>query len=256
MRHDPQFVLRIRRALGARVAVARWLGTALSLACTPALAVPATFAHYGTPTVDGVEGVSEWTDALVGSIVLPLPSGSANVDVYFMNDETKAYAAFRLGMDSIPPGDEIILILGLIPFGTTCPGGGLRDWMGADATSSVSAYIDAFDDTNASCLFSLDVESGGTEDGAVSGTDEGSTFFFELEHPLDSSDNAHDINAALLERFSHGSLAVRCDTNGDCPQLASLARQIRLVSSTYLFFGDFEFNDTGDWSLTQPPPAP
>lgn len=215
-----------------------------------------THFHRGTATVDGVNDPQEWLGAEYGEAILTLPAafggGSTPVTLLVMNDDDSLYAALQFPYPSSPAAPAFLDFGvqfwpdGAAPCNPTTP-------LDVVQLVSQSDVVDFRDEHWPQCTIVVsDTLAGGSIDGTGVWGDEGSTLFFELSHPLDSSDNLHDVSAVLgdflqLKPFTYG-----CDAAAVCGPVASLTKRVFLVPDNLIFFGDLEGGDLLEWSLNVP----
>ena len=217
----------------------------------PAALLAAAHAHYGTPTVDGIEGVGEWTGADAGSDTLVLPAalggGSSTVTFYVMSDETFVYVAVRVPVAESPDFPDLI---GLAVRA--------RTWVLDPCAPPV--FIDEFQliSTDNSALtfdgFWTSCEDGAEEDSSDSGFDNTSgtwaislsSHFLEMAQPLNAGDDAHDLNVAPLS-FLWVQLLAGGQAGKDSGEFANISIRLFLANEGSIFFADFETGDQSEW---------
>ncbi len=167
---------------------------------------------YEAPVIDGVIGGIEWVDAAVVTYSIT----GRTVTVYVMNDNRWLYLAVQLA-DSTPAAlNDVLTVL----FDNDHDGIGPED--GDDAVSlqaSASVLSDLYYVTGAG--FVEDATGGGGVDGSGRASGNSGTNFFELRHPLDDADDAHDFS--LASGASVGFALIYMDEGLDVGSSHSLA---------------------------------
>jgi len=134
------------------------------------------------PAMDGAVGATEWEDAAHAQIAI----GWTFVgDVWIMNDAENLYLAVKIADISLTSSDRLV-----IAFDNNNDG---IYGIGEDnlQLSGDSTFYDAFwTDTHPQ----TDTAEGGTSDGEGRSSGSGGYNYFELTHPIDSTDNAHDFS--------------------------------------------------------------
>jgi len=149
---------------------------------------------YGTATTDGVIGAGEWAGA--GKVNFgPFTADGQTITgtLYIMNDGTNLYIAVSIGGD-----DDLGGAGGLDGFRIMFDndhGGEASHEAGDDSVTVDYVFTSVFeDDFWNGILLCIDVPFGGTTDGQGAGSRQGALNHFELSHPLDSADDAHDFS--------------------------------------------------------------
>jgi hypothetical protein len=220
-----------------------------------------TWWHRGTPTIDGIESVGEWSGAVAGTAPMTLPAGfgggSFNIDFLLMSDDANVYLAARIPYGFSPTGGELLALVGF-GWGATldrCVPATVVDEWDLFSANDDAIYQDSFAVHLDGCAFQLntpDVSDGGTAEGTgalvVTG---GVDTFFEIAHPFETADDAHDVSAALGDRIAMQLGALGCDAV-DCGVPGVLDTRLFLAPAGTVFLGDFEIGDTSDWSTATP----
>lgn len=145
----------------------------------------------GTPTIDGIFTPGEWSGAGSLSFVANTPRGGTTPAAwYVLNDATNLYIAVRFARSVVDPGNSAVIEFDNDADGTMESG---NDAIVCSPASS-PALSDNF--RNATGFGPTDVSDGGTNDGVCSFANDGAYSTYEMVHPLDSPDDAHDISAA------------------------------------------------------------
>mgnify|MGYP000020468873 CR=1 FL=1 len=146
------------------------------------------------PTIDGtIDTATEWAAAASAEFTT---TGGAKGIVYVMNDAENLYIGVKvedptLGMDTVgidrvwiyfdndhdeigpEPGDDII------------------GWTGYASEGFKDGYSDG------TYIWKRDIDDGGSSDGMAVATNDGTYNYFEIQHPLNSLDNAHDFSLSF-----------------------------------------------------------
>ena len=198
-----------------------------------------TLTGLGTATIDGVVSPGEWNGAGVLSFAANLPGGlTVPATLQVMNDTKNLYLAVTVDSpvpqsmvafwfdndhdgSSVEEGDDgLVLGPSMLPPGNLPPGrfiDNVRSFLPPCPAGSLCGF--------------WDTDVGGTMDGAgVYGVAGGKTYF-ELAHPLDSADNAHDFSLAPGDAVGFGfQLAIEgadgyvftLPAGGDYPLVSSI----------------------------------
>jgi len=134
------------------------------------------------PIIDGVMGATEWTSASHASIAI---GWTFSGDVWLMNDADNLYLAVKLADSSLADPDQVWIGFDNDNDGTVEVGDDILVW------SVAEAFQDGFWDGS---LARKDTVFGGTNDGAGSASNAVDFNYFELRHPLNSADDAHDFS--------------------------------------------------------------
>jgi len=135
---------------------------------------------YTPPTINGIYDTDEWDHAYVETISL---DGYIPATLYVMNDQNNLYLALEVQDDDTYNTDEIIFYFDNNNFGTTHEIGDDRLYLFEE--------INFFDMYKSSTGWSTDPVKNGMGRAAMT---TGGKWFFELSHPLNSSDDAHDFS--------------------------------------------------------------
>lgn len=204
-----------------------------------ALSVSAAQAHddalqlraFGTAVIDGVANPGEWDGAAKWDFAANLPpSGTTPATLYAMNDGAHIY----LGVKVARP---------------TLSSGGVSFWFDNDHDASYyeegddalmlntgfSGYVDGFVTKQSpcpptyTCLGIRDTQLGGTSDGSGTVRNDGTHSFYELSHPLDTSDDGHDFSLRFGKRVGFQMFVNFCSST--CAQTFSPALGDIVVTS-------------------------
>lgn len=187
------------------------------------LASSTTVANYlsaqGTATVDGVNAMGEWDGAARIDFAVNQPPGSPGSPMpstlLLMNDESNMYVAFLISRSSLGSssvdisfdndadgtlfanGDDVLLVNPDL--------GGLNDEYSTDQPPCPAGGL---------CEGISDTDTGGTNDGLAATTNDGTYSFYEMSHPLDSSDDRHDFSLTAGDLVGAFATVRFCDTEG------------------------------------------
>jgi len=169
-----------------------------------------SFAHVGPPlsgwapappTIDGIVGATEWTTA---ARVAYTTTGGISGVFYVMNDAVNLYIAVTttdptLSKDTTV-NDKVILYFdnnhnGLGPES----GDDILCWDGYMS----EGFRDSFS-TGDYGFWRKDTDFGGTSDGLAAATNNGTHNHFEIMHPLNTADNAHDFSLSMGDTVGFG----------------------------------------------------
>jgi hypothetical protein len=237
----------------------RIAASAVAIAFTAnAVQAIATYRHYGTPTVDGIEGANEWIGAVAGTANLTLPAGlgggTSMVVFWVMNDDTYLYVALRFPLGTSPTEPAYIGLgasasaAGLDP----CLGQTVGDDFGIYSQENLAIPIDSHYSSDCQSV-APDTDNGGFLDTQGTWAISLSSTFFELQQPLDNGDDANDISLPAPNLMQATFYAGGCDaTLVDCGTPAFISRRIFLMTADTIFFDDFESGDMTFWSLASP----
>jgi hypothetical protein len=150
----------------------------------------------GTATVDGNFTDAEWQCARRYDFTPNLPEGEATTaTLYEMNDGTNVYFAVRFQQSGLADEDGLRLIFDNNdswnpPAGEFEPG---DDVLYVDVRGFTDKFCTEGNGTEQYC-WAHDADSGGTSDGAGALRNDGGYTTYELSHPLNSADDAHDFS--------------------------------------------------------------
>jgi len=196
-------------------------------------ALPATAtAHVGSPlsgtgtaVVDGIMGAGEWDGAARLDFLANLPGGGTTpATLLVMNDATNLYLAARVARDRLDNGDL------RFEFDNDHDAAGIEngdDFIQVITSTGGSSFYDSYRTNQPPCPpgsggwcgFS-DTEGGGTLDGQGNTSNDGSFSFYELSHPLDSTDDLHDFSLAPGAAVGFYAELSLCNASGPCANTA------------------------------------
>lgn len=152
---------------------------------------------FGTATVDGVMASGEWQCAQHADFTANLSGGATPATLYWMNDQTNLYLAVRVQRSST---DKVNTLRFNFDNNNSAnaSGTGLAeagdDILVEDAASGFSDQyltLKCTTSTQTSCG-ATDVADGGASQGAAAFANAAGFSVYELRHPLNSGDTAHD----------------------------------------------------------------
>jgi hypothetical protein len=152
---------------------------------------------FGTATVDGVMAPGEWQCAQHADFTANLSGGATPATLYWMNDQTNLYLAVRVQRASTDKVNTLRFNFDNNNSANTSRTGLAEtgdDILVEDATAGFSdQYLTAncTTSTQTSCG-ATDASAGGTNDGAAAFGNASGFSVYELRHPLNSGDTAHD----------------------------------------------------------------
>ena len=173
----------------------------------------------GSATIDGVLSPGEWDGAgefNFAASVLPSEGGGTNpATLFIMNDTINLYLAVKVVRSTLRP-----LFGGhSVGFEFDNDHDGVRE-TGDDAlVFNPPTLFDNFrtpcqpGGAPAGCGF-FDTQFGGTNDGEAVVINNGVFSFYEISHPLDSSDDLHDFSLSLGDTVGFHFMLRFCDTQG------------------------------------------
>lgn len=193
-------------------AVATGLLAACALLPGSATAVSSiVFRGFGTATLDGAMSAGEWDSA--GHVDFTVNraasegGGTVPATMYAMNDAGNLYFGIRVMNATI----------GYSRFDVQFGG---RNQEGADRlqVDRLGNFVDRFSHEIApsSWLTVRDIDYGGTTDGAEAEANAPGYSFYELSHPLNDADDAHDFSLRLPLRTSFNVSLNHCDLARSC----------------------------------------
>jgi hypothetical protein len=183
---------------------------------------------FGRPVVDGRFTPDEWKGAgrVTYQVAVPVAQGGGTVPMtwFVMNDATDLYVAVRIARRLEWDGLDVVLGSDIIAFWTR---------------QRVASYPPAgFSDLFASgTCWCLDTSAGGASDGSGAAAFSDGFSTYELSHPLDSADDAHDVSlgpgAILPVNLDFAAEKEGCASTTDCFSAAQrfLAR-IRIAAGS------------------------
>jgi len=158
------------------------------------------------PTINGEIVDSEWQTAASATFTVTIGGNPYSGTFYVMNDATNLYIAVKMSDVTLDVDDAVAVYFDNGNDGTFGPGDdGILQYAGP------AGFVDRF--LEAYPTMKPDTDAGGTTDGSGAAAAHGGFNHFELSHPLDSADNAHDFS--LSPRATVGfTVAYRQDGAG------------------------------------------
>jgi len=196
--------------------LARFFGcTAVVAAC---LLIPASatavnslvLRGFGTATLDGAMGPGEWDPAGHHDFTVnraPPEGGTVPATIYVMNDGANLYIALKVANAIV--GRSTLEI----PFGDLFTEGADNLYV-----NSSGIFSDRFKHEVVPNGWQTvnDTSYGGTDDGAEAEADGPGYSFYELSHPLNDADDAHDFSLGVPDRPEFNVRFVHCSSLGSC----------------------------------------
>jgi len=138
------------------------------------------------PTIDGSIGTTEWANAATASLTL----GAYSATLYVMNDATNLYLAFKINDPDYEHGSGMSSDAILFKFDNDNDGVHPED-----GDEYLLLRGDGFHDSYISdSSVWTDEGYGGTSEGSGAMSGSGGYNYFEISHPLNTADNAHDFS--------------------------------------------------------------
>ncbi len=160
-------------------------------------------AGTGTATMDGSFGTSEWQCARSYDFTANVSGGSTPATLYVMNDATNIYLAVRIRRSSTDKVNTLQFNFDNNDSWTLSAGAGAAE-TGDEVLSldAVAGFRDAFltlkcvNSSQSSC-WATDLSAGGTSEGSGAVKNDGTYTTYEVVHPLNTADNAHDFSLSV-----------------------------------------------------------
>ena len=155
----------------------------------------------GTATVNGSFANGEWQCANTFNFTASVSGGSTPATLYVMNDATNLYLAVRLqrsGSDKVNTlqfnfdNNNSWTLTGL---GAAETGDDILSLDAAKGFTDAFLTLKCVNSSQSSC-WGTDVSGGGTAEGSGAVTNDGTYTTYEVSHPLNSADDAHDYSLA------------------------------------------------------------
>ena len=146
------------------------------------------------PTIDGDIGAAEWQTAASSPFSVTIGGNSYAGTLYVMNDATNLYLAVKMADSTFstdPTPDGVAFYFDNHDDGTFESGDD-----GIAYVTGATGFLDRF--LQAIPTMQKDVDFGGTTDGSGACAAHGGYNHFELSHPLNSADHAHDFSLPPL----------------------------------------------------------
>ncbi|UCH32361.1 MAG: hypothetical protein JSV05_03000, partial [Candidatus Bathyarchaeota archaeon] len=206
------------------------------------------------PTIDGIIDVdTEWVMADQAPFII---GGSYAGTLYVMNDATNLYLAVRIADDDFGTNTST---RDFVAFFFDADHDGVGPEIGDDSLVciSMSTYLDQFFQDPS---YAWDNLNGGTNDGVVGSSGDGIHNEFEISHPLNSTNDAHDFSLTMGDTI--GFMIRYADNNayvGNWPASASPYsnptdwHEIKIASSIYqgdlILAGNDVFTIVGSFAI-------
>ena len=146
------------------------------------------------PSIDGDIGTTEWQTAASSSFTMTIGGNPYAGTLYVMNDATNLYLAVKMADSTFstdPTPDGVAFYFDNYNDGTFESGDD-----GIAYVTGATGFLDRF--LQAIPTMQKDVDFGGTTDGSGACAAHGGYNHFELSHPLNSADHAHDFSLPPL----------------------------------------------------------
>jgi hypothetical protein len=186
-----------------------------------------TLRGYGTADVDGVLTLNEWDDAGRYAFHVESPPGGGSGTFYVMNDSTNLYLALRVAGGNF--GNSVFDAIFLAPPPDVFGSG--SDILRVTPTSFEDIYFHPVTPTYRDWL--ADKADGGTRDGTAVVRVADGEVVYEIAHPLDSADNAHDFSLPIPSHVEFGGAFQSCLGCGG-NYIPATFGQIVVVSGTHV----------------------
>ena len=152
--------------------------------------------HFLPPVIDGKIGQNEWTGAATASFMATLPGGAGQTPVLVYIKRDKTYLYLATVFDRMSPFHEF----DRVAFEFDADNDGKPEngddivFIGAAGTQNVQRPTFDFYRFQGGAYNQGDIADGGTTDAVGAWGATGTKAVFEIRHPLNSADNAHDIS--------------------------------------------------------------
>jgi hypothetical protein len=166
-------------------------------------------------------GAGEWDGAARLDFLANLPGGGTTpATLLVMNDATNLYLAARVARDRLDNGDLRFEFDNDHDAGLPENG---DDFFQVITSTGGSSFYDNYRTNEPPCppgsggwCGFFDTAGGGTLDGQGRTSNDGSFSFYELSHPLDSSDDLHDFSMAPGAAVGFYAELSLCESSGPC----------------------------------------
>lgn len=176
----------------------------------------------GTATINGVQNAGEWDSAARIDFAVNQPPGTPGppmpASFLVMNDASNLYVAYLISRPTLnPPGGGGSSVS--VDFDNDDDGKRAN----GDDVLLINPQIGFFDEyytdqppcpPGTICLGIEDTDDGGTTDGLGATTNNGSFSFYEMSHPLNSSDDRHDFSLNAGDLVGASGEVRFCDMAG------------------------------------------
>ena len=152
------------------------------------------------PTLDGDIGASEWQNAASASFTITIGGNPYAGTFYVMNDATNLYVAIKIADDDFNVDQDGVAVY----FDNDNDGTFEAGDDGIMLMAGASGFVDRF--FQPPMMGALDITDGGTTDGSGACATHAGYNHFELSHPLDSADNAHDFSLSPMSTVGFTTL--------------------------------------------------
>lgn len=173
---------------------------------------------FGTATVDGSVGATEWLLAARVNLSVNLPAGgTAPGTLYVMNDATNLYFALRIQRSAADASSTLQITFDNNNDKFLATG---DDRLEVSTTGSSATFTDGFWEVDpfGVAISDVDVNAGGTSEGAGAFSNTGGFSTYEVSHPLNTADNAHDFSLAAANSVAFAVMLKLEDASSNLAQ--------------------------------------
>ncbi len=160
-------------------------------------------AGLGTATIDGTIGTAEWAGADCRTFPANLPSGDTTTTyLCVMNDATNLYLSVRFAQSAAATGDGVAFVFDNLDDGDNTGDDWIETQFGIHPVLGPGAsFLDMFLELDPPCpanaiCSTMDEAPGGTTDGAGALGNAAGFSSYEMAHPLNTAEDAHDFSLA------------------------------------------------------------
>ena len=154
---------------------------------------------HGTATVDGNFSSAEWACARQYNFTANVSGGATPAVLYVMNDANNLYLAVRLLRSSSDKVNTLQFNFDNNDSWTTNASGAAETGDDILSLDAVTGFVDAFltlkcTTSSQSSCWATDASAGGVNNGSGKSKNDGTYTTYEVSHPLNTSDDAHDFS--------------------------------------------------------------
>jgi hypothetical protein len=177
-----------------------------------------TLSGFGTPSIDGVFTPGEWSGATGVNVTLNTPGGGTTpAMIYAMNDTANLYLALRVARPSLDSTSSVTYEFDNLHVGSFFAEG--DDRLVLSAVPGHSTFSDGYRTMRPPCLPGsscalADTITGGTVDGGGAVSNDGAFSTYELWHPLNDGDDAHDFSLQAGDIVGWFASILLCNARG------------------------------------------
>lgn len=151
------------------------------------------------PTINGEIVTSEWERAASASFTITIGGNPYSATFYVMNDATTLYIAMKIADDDFNPDADGVAVY----FDNDNDGSFEAGDDGILLVAGATGFVDRFHQPP---MMALDITDGGTTDGSGACAAHAGYNHFELSHPLNSTDDAHDFSLGPMSTVGFTTL--------------------------------------------------